>query len=243
MTAPKIENFHAYPDAHGHFGRYGGRFVAETLIGPLQELSAAYDAARVDGATGLKKLLYVSLPLQLPIALIAVLFGIVFTATRVSLVQLRNELQFRNYFTGAVVRSVNTNRLDRRKSNEAEYYLQGLIDYNRVFDVHAIAAMVGYDQTQRDFSEIRAIREGFYANSLPDFRINRIEGEPTAAPARQASPSGAASAARSPLRRRLRAPTVPPAPDGSRTGRRAGGSADVLRRVFPAVGPDATMQA
>ena len=44
------------------------------------------DAARVDGATGLKKLWYVSLPLQLPIALIAVLFGIVFTATDMAVV-------------------------------------------------------------------------------------------------------------------------------------------------------------
>jgi len=39
------------------------------------------DAAAMDGATGLKKFWYVSLPLQLPIALVAVLFGIVFTAT------------------------------------------------------------------------------------------------------------------------------------------------------------------
>jgi len=43
-------DFHAYPDAKGHFGRYGGRFVAETLIGPLQELAAAYDLARADPA-------------------------------------------------------------------------------------------------------------------------------------------------------------------------------------------------
>ena len=50
MTNPQITDFHAYPDANGHFGRYGGRFVAETLMGPLQELSAAYDAARVDPA-------------------------------------------------------------------------------------------------------------------------------------------------------------------------------------------------
>jgi len=27
------------PDEHGHFGAYGGRFVAETLIEPLQELA------------------------------------------------------------------------------------------------------------------------------------------------------------------------------------------------------------
>jgi len=31
------------PDSHGHFGPYGGRFVAETLMVPLQELQAAYD--------------------------------------------------------------------------------------------------------------------------------------------------------------------------------------------------------
>ena len=39
------------------------------------------DAAAIDGATGLRKFWYVSLPLQLPIALVAILFGIVFTAT------------------------------------------------------------------------------------------------------------------------------------------------------------------
>ena len=31
-----------FPDANGHFGPYGGRFVAETLMGPLLELEAAY---------------------------------------------------------------------------------------------------------------------------------------------------------------------------------------------------------
>jgi multiple sugar transport system permease protein len=44
------------------------------------------DAARVDGATGLKKFWYVTLPLQLPIALVALLFGIVFTATDMTVV-------------------------------------------------------------------------------------------------------------------------------------------------------------
>jgi multiple sugar transport system permease protein len=44
------------------------------------------DAAKVDGATGLKKLWFVTLPLQLPIATIAVLFGIVFTATDMAVV-------------------------------------------------------------------------------------------------------------------------------------------------------------
>lgn len=43
-------DFHAFPDPEGHFGRYGGRFVAETLIGPLEELARAYDEARQDPA-------------------------------------------------------------------------------------------------------------------------------------------------------------------------------------------------
>ncbi len=36
------------PDGRGHFGRYGGRFVPEALIAALDELTAAYDKARVD---------------------------------------------------------------------------------------------------------------------------------------------------------------------------------------------------
>jgi len=47
---PKIEDYHAYPDAHGRFGPYGGTFVAETLIAPLEELTAAYTRLRDDPA-------------------------------------------------------------------------------------------------------------------------------------------------------------------------------------------------
>jgi len=38
------------PDREGHFGRFGGRFVPETLMTPLAELEAAYRAARRDPA-------------------------------------------------------------------------------------------------------------------------------------------------------------------------------------------------
>ncbi len=38
------------PDAHGRFGRFGGRYVPETLVPALEELAAAYDAARKDPA-------------------------------------------------------------------------------------------------------------------------------------------------------------------------------------------------
>ena len=40
----------AWPDAQGRFGPYGGRFVPETLMQPLAELTAAYDEARRDPA-------------------------------------------------------------------------------------------------------------------------------------------------------------------------------------------------
>src|SRR5919204_811782 len=36
------------PDARGHFGPYGGAFVAETLTAALDELRAAYERARYD---------------------------------------------------------------------------------------------------------------------------------------------------------------------------------------------------
>ena len=36
------------PDVRGHWGRYGGRFVPETLMAPLEELTQAYDRARRD---------------------------------------------------------------------------------------------------------------------------------------------------------------------------------------------------
>lgn len=36
------------PDASGHFGTYGGRFVPETLMAPLQALTAAYEEAKAD---------------------------------------------------------------------------------------------------------------------------------------------------------------------------------------------------
>ncbi|MEU4221874.1 tryptophan synthase subunit beta [Actinoplanes sp. NPDC026623] len=36
------------PDLAGHFGRYGGRFVPEALVRALDELEAAYRAAKVD---------------------------------------------------------------------------------------------------------------------------------------------------------------------------------------------------
>jgi tryptophan synthase beta chain len=38
----------ALPDARGHFGPYGGRFVPETLMTPLIELERAYAAAKRD---------------------------------------------------------------------------------------------------------------------------------------------------------------------------------------------------
>ena len=36
------------PDENGHYGMFGGRFVAETLMPPILELDAAYEAAKRD---------------------------------------------------------------------------------------------------------------------------------------------------------------------------------------------------
>ena len=36
------------PDAGGHFGVYGGRFVPEALMAVIEEVTAAYEKARAD---------------------------------------------------------------------------------------------------------------------------------------------------------------------------------------------------
>ena len=36
------------PDASGHFGVYGGRYVAEALMAVIEEVTAAYEKERVD---------------------------------------------------------------------------------------------------------------------------------------------------------------------------------------------------
>jgi multiple sugar transport system permease protein len=57
-------------------------FAVVIFIAGIASIPAEVDdAAAMDGATGLRKFWYVSLPLQLPIAVVAILFGIIFTAT------------------------------------------------------------------------------------------------------------------------------------------------------------------
>ena len=48
MNAPPPNSFRQGPDARGHFGPYGGRYVAETLMPLILDLEAAYGAAKQD---------------------------------------------------------------------------------------------------------------------------------------------------------------------------------------------------
>ena len=48
MSKTETDNSYRQPDARGHFGPYGGRFVPETLMHPLEELTAAYEQAKSD---------------------------------------------------------------------------------------------------------------------------------------------------------------------------------------------------
>ena len=45
---PSPETYRGGPDEDGHFGIFGGRFVAETLMPLILEVEKAYDAARKD---------------------------------------------------------------------------------------------------------------------------------------------------------------------------------------------------
>src|SRR6186997_2844090 len=50
MTLQQPNSFRTGPDERGHFGIYGGRFVAETLMPLILELEKAYAAAKADPA-------------------------------------------------------------------------------------------------------------------------------------------------------------------------------------------------
>ncbi|MGA7612691.1 MAG: tryptophan synthase subunit beta [Xanthobacteraceae bacterium] len=50
MTVQQPNSFRTGPDERGHFGLFGGRFVAETLMPLILELEQAYAAAKVDPA-------------------------------------------------------------------------------------------------------------------------------------------------------------------------------------------------
>src|SRR5262245_17420521 len=51
MNTPQLPNsFRTGPDERGHFGIYGGRVVAETLMPLILELERAYAAAKADSA-------------------------------------------------------------------------------------------------------------------------------------------------------------------------------------------------
>jgi tryptophan synthase beta chain len=43
-----VNSLRSGPDAGGHFGAYGGRFVAETLMPLILELEKAYEASKQD---------------------------------------------------------------------------------------------------------------------------------------------------------------------------------------------------
>ncbi len=49
-TLLHLNSYRVGPDERGHFGLYGGRFVAETLMPLILELEAAYEAAKNDPA-------------------------------------------------------------------------------------------------------------------------------------------------------------------------------------------------
>jgi tryptophan synthase beta chain len=50
MNIAQPNTFRSGPDERGHFGMFGGRFVAETLMPLILDLEAAYEAAKTDPA-------------------------------------------------------------------------------------------------------------------------------------------------------------------------------------------------
>lgn len=50
MSKQSVNDYYSMPDERGHFGVYGGKFVAETLMGPIEELRQAYEKVKTDSS-------------------------------------------------------------------------------------------------------------------------------------------------------------------------------------------------
>ena len=50
VTDPRPNSYRAGPDERGHFGLFGGRFVAETLMPLILDLEKAFEDAKADPA-------------------------------------------------------------------------------------------------------------------------------------------------------------------------------------------------
>ena len=48
VNTNECKDYYAMPDERGHFGIYGGKFVAETLMEPIEELRQAYEKVKAD---------------------------------------------------------------------------------------------------------------------------------------------------------------------------------------------------
>ena len=48
MKDETCNDYYSMPDERGHFGVYGGKFVAETLMEPIEELRQAYEKVKTD---------------------------------------------------------------------------------------------------------------------------------------------------------------------------------------------------
>ncbi len=48
MSKVECKDYYSMPDERGHFGIYGGKFVAETLMEPIEELRQAYEKIKND---------------------------------------------------------------------------------------------------------------------------------------------------------------------------------------------------
>ena len=50
LDQPPLNSYRTGPDERGHFGLYGGRYVAETLMPLILDLERAYTDAKADPA-------------------------------------------------------------------------------------------------------------------------------------------------------------------------------------------------
>lgn len=66
--------------------------------------------------------------------------------------------------------------LERKHSEQVDWMINGLIDYNRTFGKHSVGITVGMEAQKKGFEETYAYRKGFISDSKPEINLGGEEG-------------------------------------------------------------------
>ncbi|MCD7977555.1 MAG: TonB-dependent receptor [Tannerellaceae bacterium] len=71
---------------------------------------------------------------------------------------------------------IDSPELERKHTEQVDWMVNGLIDYNRTFGLHTIGFTVGMEAQKKQFEETLAFRKGFISDSKPELNLGGEQG-------------------------------------------------------------------